>query len=144
MLDHTLSRRQFLKKTLALSVGSALVGAGGVDYARNVEPGWLDIERVKLTLPRLSPAFSGYRMAQISDIHIGGWMTRERFDEVAELVNGLHPDLIAVTGDFVTGHADPWTRDLTSVLGTLKANDGVVGVMGNHDQNSNRPFIQSV
>src|SRR5438477_4264119 len=108
MMQRRVSRRQFLRKTFTVAVATALAGAGGVDYARNVEPSWVDIEAVKLRLPRLSPAFDGYRVAQISDIHMGGWMSRERFAEVAAAVNAQQPNLIAVTGDFVTNRADMW------------------------------------
>jgi predicted MPP superfamily phosphohydrolase len=144
MMQRSLSRRQFIRKSFSLSVGAALLAAGGVDYARKVEPNWLDIERVRLTLPRLSPAFDGYRIAQISDIHMGGWMTRERFADVAAAINGLDLDLVAITGDFVTSRADLWTKELSSVLSTVKAHDGTVAVLGNHDQFGNRPILQSV
>jgi predicted MPP superfamily phosphohydrolase len=143
-MQRGLSRRQFLRRSLTLAAGVALAGAGGLDYARNVEPGWVDIERVKLKLPRLSPGFDGYRIAQISDIHMGGWMTHERFAEVAAAINDLNLDLVAITGDFVTSRADLWTEELGSVLSTLKAADGVVAVMGNHDQSGNRPIVQAI
>ncbi len=144
MMERRLSRRQFLKKTFMVAAGATLAGTSGVSYARNVEPGWVDVEPVKLALPRLSPAFDGYRLAQISDLHMGDWMDREHLAEIVEITNNQHPDLIAITGDFVTKRADLSAQDLTDVLSTLRAKDGVVAVLGNHDQYGNRPIIQKV
>lgn len=62
------------------------------------------MEEVVLALPRLSSAFFGFRIAQISDIHLGGWMNRERLQHVVQKVLAQSPDLLVITGDFVSGH----------------------------------------
>lgn len=144
MMERKLSRRQFLKKSFMVAAGAALAGTGGANYARNVEPGWVDVEPIKLALPRLSPVFHGYRVAQISDLHMGDWMNRDRLAEIVEIINNQQPDLIAITGDFVTKRADLSAQDLTDVLSTLRTKDGVVAILGNHDQYSNRAVIQKV
>src|SRR5437660_324761 len=109
---HSISRRKFLKLSAGAVLTAALAGAGGADYAHNVEPDWVQIDRVRATPAGLPSAFDGYRIAQISDIHMGDWMTRSRLDEAVSAVNGLTPDMIAVTGDFVTRRADPFAHDL--------------------------------
>lgn len=144
MMERRMTRRGFLKKSLLAAAGATLAGTSGVGYARKVEPSWVDIERVKLTLPRLSPAFDGYRVAQISDLHMGDWMDRDRLTEIVEIINSLHLDLVAITGDFVTKRADRCAQDLTDVLGALRAKDGVVAVLGNHDQNVSKQVLQKV
>jgi predicted MPP superfamily phosphohydrolase len=91
------------------------------------------VEAVPLTLPRLAPAFHGYRVAQISDLHMGDWLDRDHLAHVAGLINAQQPDLIAITGDFVTSRPAAMAADLVAVLSTLRARDGVVAVLGNHD-----------
>ena len=117
-----------------VSLGAALGGAlaGALAYARYVEPYWLAVERVTLTLPRLAPPFDGYRIVQVSDFHLDGWMTPERLERVVGLVNDQKPDLVAITGDFVAVSAD-YISGLPGPLGRLEATDGAVAVLGNHD-----------
>ncbi len=81
----------------------------------------------------LDPAFDGYRIVQISDIHMGHWISPERLYGIVELVNAEQPDLVTITGDFVSYVLDPLAADMTTALGQLQAPDGVVAVMGNHD-----------
>ncbi len=129
-----LSRRQFLKASLVSTVMTAAAGVGGLVYARDIEPGWLEVVPVQLTLPRLSASFDGYRLAQLSDIHMGTGMTPARLQEVVERVNQQQPDLVAITGDFVThGSVARQAPGLIEALRELRARDGVVCVMGNHD-----------
>jgi len=71
-------------------------------YARAVEPGWVSVERVEVSLAGLVRAFDGYRVVQISDVHADGWMTPERLSDAIRLVNGERPDLVVFTGDLVT------------------------------------------
>jgi hypothetical protein len=123
---------------------TSAAGLGGVAYTNGVEPAWVDVSSVRLTLPRLSLHFHGYRVAQISDIHMLDWMTPARFAQVVNLVNAQNPDLIAITGDFVTGHAENAAPVLIQILSTLKARDGIVAVLGNHDHWSNPGVIRSV
>jgi uncharacterized protein len=104
-----------------------------VAYARAVEPARLEITRRRLRLPRLHPAFDGYRIVQISDIHMDGWMNRTRLCEIIKQVNQEQPDLIAITGDFVSKHARKHAPDLIKELQKLQAHDGVAAVLGNHD-----------
>src|SRR5437870_2657820 len=112
MSQPTLSRREFLKIATQWAIGTSLAGVGGMAYAHGIEPEWVDVERVRVSLPRLSSAFHGYRVAQISDLHMGAWMDRSRLDDVVSLVNKQRPDLIAITGDFVTHDADIVADDL--------------------------------
>ena len=134
ILEKKLSRRAFLKASVKCVVGVGVTGAGGYGYASYLEPGWVAVEHVNLTLPHLDAAFAGYRIAQISDLHLdGNWMTRARLDDAVRLVNEQGPDLIAITGDFVTARAEKFADDLAAALKGLRAKDGVVAVLGNHD-----------
>jgi predicted MPP superfamily phosphohydrolase len=120
-----------LRDLLASLAGMALFGA--VTYARRVGPQAVQVNPLMLMLPRLSPAFDGYRVVQISDIHFGSWMTPQRFSRIISLINEQQPDLVAITGDFVTNH-QPYDPDaLADVLRQLQTRDGTVAILGNHD-----------
>ncbi len=117
-------------------LGTLVVGLGGITYAHKVEPDWIDITSIPLVLPHLSSEFCGYRIVQISDIHMGSWMELQRLEEIVEKINRLKPDLVAITGDFVTHKAGRHAGDLVQSLKKLATPDGVVAVLGNHDGSS--------
>ena len=117
-----------------LAAGAALIGAGGLLYAREVEPRRLEVVRLELTLPRLAAAFDGYRIVQIGDLHLDDWSKPERLDRTAEMVNEERPDLVVVTGDFASYSARRLdTGRLVGALRRLSAPDGVLAILGNHD-----------
>lgn len=128
-----LSRRAFLKLVAGSALGTMGLGAGGVAYARRIEPGWVDLTAVRLTLPRLAPEFSGLRVVQLSDIHIDDWMTAERLGTIVRLVNAQAPDVVAITGDFVTYEPRRFAPQLTAALGALRPRAAAVATLGNHD-----------
>ena len=105
-----------------------------VIYTPDVHRDWLDLTRRKLTLPNLPRAFDGFRLAHISDIHMGTGMTEARLQHVVDLVNAEKPDMVAITGDFVTiGSVSRVAPMLINPLRRLRAIDGVFAVLGNHD-----------
>jgi predicted MPP superfamily phosphohydrolase len=144
MEQRTLTRREFLKLTARWALASTVVGLGGLAYSHGIEPGWVDVQPVRLTLPRLAAPFHGYRVVQISDIHMSPWMTRARLADLVKQVNALEADLVTITGDFVSNLDDGIAHDLVSVLSTLQATNGVVGVLGNHDHWAKPAVIRQV
>lgn len=132
----------FSKKPLLALLGLAFIGTAF--YATRIEPGWLRVKYVPLKLPRLPKAFHDYRIVQISDIHMGGWMTRERLMEVVDLINLLRPDLVAITGDFVERRSQTLIDDLIVPLSALKPVDLTVAVMGNHDYSYNVTAVRRI
>ena len=110
-----------------------LAAFGTLAYARWIEPERLETRTVPIRLKRLAKAFHGYRIIQISDIHMGGWMTRVRLHNIVTHINALRPDLIAITGDFIDRSAGEVIDDVIGPLKRLQAKDGVVAVLGNHD-----------
>jgi predicted MPP superfamily phosphohydrolase len=95
--------------------------------------GTVEVTKVHLPLPRLSAAFHSYRLVQISDLHQDAEIPDDYLDRVVALVNQQQPDVIVITGDFVTGEAERYAESLTRSLRRLEAVDGVVAVLGNHD-----------
>jgi uncharacterized protein len=86
----------------------------------------------RIWLSGLPQAFSGLRVLQLSDIHHSLFFPLDRVAAVVELSNRLKPDLVALTGDFVT-YSRRSIEPVAEMLGTLQARLGVVAVLGNHD-----------
>lgn len=123
-------RRRFLK----LSLATAIASVGGVAYANNSEITNVEVVNLELRLPRLAPAFDGYRLVQISDIHMGTGMTEEQLHRIVKMVNAEQPDAVAITGDYVTyGNIKPLLPTLISPLSQLTPKDLTVATQGNHD-----------
>lgn len=145
MSNNGVSRRKFLKLSLASVLGTTLMGVGSLAYARDVEPTWVEVVRLPLTLPRLSPAFDGYRLVHISDIHMGTGMTPDHLRRIVEMVNAEQPDAVAITGDFVT--FNPVAAAVTALadaLSRLRPRDAAAAVLGNHDHWTDPAAIRRV
>jgi len=134
------TRRDFLRLLKIAGLDLVLLTLVGGLYMKEYEPSRLEVTNVKLKLPRLPKSFSGFKLAQISDLHFGGWMNAERLEEVLSAVSSLSPDLLAITGDFTLGHfrrsqGEDQERyaDLVRVLSTHTGEYLTVGAMGNHD-----------
>jgi len=125
----TNSRRKFLR--YALGGGAALVG-GRVLLSLFFERNWLTVYRVTVSLPSLPPALNGFTICQLSDLHRGPVVSEEHIRRAAEIAMSLNADLIAVTGDFVSGEAAN-ALSCAAALAGLRARYGVYGVLGNHD-----------
>jgi predicted MPP superfamily phosphohydrolase len=93
------------------------------------------LRRVELVLPRWPRSRDGYRIVQISDVHIGPLLGRGFASRIVERVNALSPDLVAVTGDLVDGKVDRLAGEVAPFAG-LRGRDGVFFVTGNHDHYS--------
>lgn len=133
-----LTRRDILKLAGVAALDLFLLAIGGAGYGFLIEPNRFSVETVRLKLPRLSPRFSGFRVAQISDIHMGGWMNPERLRRVADLVLAQNPDILLITGDFLIGYgfddaARQAINDLIDGLSPLTASVPTFAVLGNHD-----------
>jgi predicted MPP superfamily phosphohydrolase len=123
---------------------SPSIQASGFVSRSEAVPAWLEVTHVNLVLPRLDPEFHGYRLVQFSDIHMDGWMGVDRVTQVVELVNQQQPDLVAVTGDFVTHRAGYYAPTLVPILSRLSAPDGVMAIRGNHDHWAGGPEVEGI
>jgi uncharacterized protein len=117
-----------------LLVAIAVLFATSV-YGRGVEPRWFELKTIDITIVGLNPVFEGYKIVQLSDIHArSGIMDRQQLKKVANIANQQQPDLIALTGDYITDHPEKAEAMLTKTFSQLKAVDGIVAIMGNHDR----------
>ncbi len=124
------ARRTFLGRALAGSIAGAasVLGVYGVSSAR----GTVSVERVKIALKRFPESLGGFRLVQLSDVHIGPTIGGEWLAGVVETVNGLEPDLVAITGDLVDGTVADLAQHVAP-LKNLRAKHGVYFVTGNHE-----------
>jgi predicted MPP superfamily phosphohydrolase len=106
-------------------------------------------------LKRLPEAFDGFTIAQLSDFHYERTFSDAPIRKSIELVNSVRPDLVVLTGDFVTvgmfesrGHASryAWTAaaPCAEILSRLEARIGRFAILGNHDADSNPKMITDV
>ena len=99
---------------------------------------WIGRERpqlkeVELRLENLPESFDGYRLVQISDIHARSYANRQKsLQRIVGIINSQNPDLIVFTGDIITLDASE-LESIKEILKELKAKDGIVAVVGNHD-----------
>lgn len=136
-----LSRRKFLWTGAIAAAGVAVVSGRG--FSESDHPQVIPLE---IPLARLPQAFDGFTIAQLSDFHYDDHFSAAPIRKAVEIVNGLHPDLIVLTGDFVTvpllevpgdvrrfaQTAEPCAR----ILQDLQSPMGRFAVLGNHDANS--------
>lgn len=114
-------------------VALAAVNVGIILYGSFVGKTSFEVKEVTFQSPRLPEAFNGYRVVQLSDIHIGSWAGNERaLQRAVDLVNAQHPDLIVFTGDLVNHQAEE-LDGFDKILAGLRAKDGVYSILGNHD-----------
>ena len=115
-------------RSAALAVAAVALSAYGM-YEGACIP---SVRRVEVAMKGLPAAFDGYRIVHMSDLHCSTATLRGRFERIAERVNALDADLIAITGDFVDGRTSSRAGDLAP-LASLRARDGVVACSGNHE-----------
>ena len=140
-MPERISRRKFLTYTGGSVLGVGLMGIGGAAWVTRIEPQWFEVTSTAVRLPNLDPHFDSLTIAHISDLHLGDWMTRERIWGVVEQVNALHPDVIAITGDFVSRIWSSTPLDIVETLGRLQAREAKVAVLGNHDHWTNARVV---
>ncbi len=151
-----ITRRKFLQATAAVATTGVLaIGADTTIF----EPNDPRLVRLEIPLARLPRSFDGFTIAQLSDFHYDEIFSVVPIRKAIKAVNDLHPDLIVLTGDFVTV---PMLEDFLSkksadvsrgkeavrtappcsqLLSELRARFGVFAILGNHDVASVPDFI---
>lgn len=128
--------RQFLPNILnfgTISLAAILTG-----YGLHVARSPARVIEVSIPIDGLPEALDGFRIVQISDIHIGLTIKRGFVQRIVDQVNGLAPDLIAFTGDMVDGELSH-LRQHVAPLAQLNALHGSFFVTGNHEYYNNDP-----
>ncbi|MER6391071.1 metallophosphoesterase [Streptomyces sp. NPDC001523] len=125
-----LTRRRFVARTVggaAAAAALATVGYGTYGVLRGPR-----VKRVRVPLAKLPRAAHGFRIAVVSDVHLGPILGAAHTRRVVDAVNGTQPDLIAVVGDLVDGSVPDLGRAAEPLRG-LRARHGSFFVTGNHE-----------
>lgn len=126
----TLNRRMFIARTSAVAAGAASLGLVGIGAGTALGPP--DLLQVPVRLRRLDPALRGFRIAVVSDIHLGPLAGRAHTEQIVNTINAADPDLVAIVGDLVDGTVSELGA-AAAPLGDLSAPEGTFFVTGNHE-----------
>lgn len=133
-----ISRRKFLAMG-ALALTGAMAGGPATIYFGN-EANQVSLERRQIPIQNLPAGLEGFKIAQLSDIHLGPLTKIELVKEAVRLTNSLNPDVVVLTGDYIWREASS-VFDLTPVLAQLNARHGIFSILGNHDVRSSKRKI---
>ena len=103
-----------------------------------------DLVYVDVKLDKITPAFQNYKIINLTDIHIGQWISPDYLDGVVDYVNSLNPDIITLTGDYVSYILEGYEDALLDSFKKLRAKDGKVAVLGNHDHWNDASKIRKI
>ena len=123
-------RRKFISdgfKLMLLTSWLTEVGMGLKNYYNDPI-----IKKIDIKIKNLPDSFKGFKIAQISDIHIGQLATKKTLETIVKQVNSLNPDIVAITGDLADGSTG-FLFDEIKPLENLKSKYGVYFVTGNHE-----------
>ncbi|WP_407392361.1 metallophosphoesterase [Methanobrevibacter sp.] len=93
----------------------------------------IDLVEIDIELDKLGWNFHNFRILNLTDIHLGQWISPEYLDELVDYVNTLNMDLITLTGDYFSYNLEDYDKSLEKSFKKLKAKYGKFGVLGNHD-----------
>ncbi|MEU5696084.1 metallophosphoesterase [Actinosynnema sp. NPDC020468] len=123
-------RRRFIARSIAVAGGVAATGVVG--YGMTEALGEPRLKRVPIVLPKLDPKLTGYRIAVVSDIHLGPLLGRAHTERIVRLINGVEADLVAIVGDLVDGTVEE-LGEAAAPLRDLVSTHGSFFVTGNHE-----------
>lgn len=123
------TRREALARLGGLFAAALGLGASGWAVK---EAARINIKRVEVPLAKLPKELDGTTIVQLSDVHVGPTIGRQFIEELVQTVNGLAPDLVAITGDLVDGSVTDLEHHVAP-LGDLRSTHGTFFVTGNHE-----------
>lgn len=124
------ARRVFLSRVLGIGATAGAVGLGATSVWSALRP--VAVKHVPLRLSRFPGELDGYKIVQLTDLHVGPTLGKEWLEDVVRRTNALDPDLVAITGDLVDGSVAQLGAHVAP-LRDLRARDGVFFVTGNHE-----------
>lgn len=135
-----MSRRKLSRRgMLSALMGAALLPRAARAERRLAHNEYFEITRPELFIPGLNSAHDGLKIVQLSDLHIGRGSPDGRVIAAVRILNDENPDLVMLTGDYVTTRRDPYDR-VPELLKGIAA--PVFAVMGNHDHWTDAPLLR--
>lgn len=123
--QHSPQRRRFLQASYAAPV----VALG---YGTFIEREQFGIREVDIPIPRLPRELHGLRIVQITDVHLGEFLSERQLSRVIDMANETRANMGIMTGDLITRRGDPVDACIRQ-LARIKAEAGVIGCLGNHE-----------
>ena len=113
-------------------------------YGFLIERNQYQIKNIEIESKEIPQSFNGYKIVQISDLHLHSFKGREKtLKKFVNEINNQNADLVVFTGDLVS--YGPWELDgLDTILSKIKSNDGIYSVLGNHDYSAYSNFPDSI
>jgi uncharacterized protein len=109
-------------------------------YCVLIEPAMIGYTTHEIPVKGLPRSFDGFKIVQITDVHLNIWTSPARVRAIVRRVNAMHPDLVVLTGDYVS-FAKSNCVPSAKALGGLRAKHGVYAVLGNHDYWTDAPLM---
>jgi len=124
------SRRRFLRNTIA----TGLVFGGAYEYSYAFEANHFEVVPVDLSLHGTPKDTVGLRIGQLSDMHCDSDHAHRRTEHAVQLLLEQKPDIVFLTGDFITHNPNRWAPKCAQALAPLAGvPKGAYAIMGNHD-----------
>ncbi|MFI9814335.1 metallophosphoesterase [Saccharothrix variisporea] len=123
-------RRLFIARSLAVAAGAVTVGTIG--YGMTQALGAPQLKTIPVQLTKLDRRLAGYRIAVVSDIHLGPLLGRAHTERIVRMINEQRPDLVAIVGDLVDGTVEQ-LGEAAAPLRDLVSTHGAFFVTGNHE-----------
>ncbi|MCH5346365.1 MAG: metallophosphoesterase [Muribaculaceae bacterium] len=128
-----LFRRKRLRPVSLVGVGLGVITFLAMWWGAAINRYDYQVKDVEVKIDNLPDSFDGYKIAQISDLHVGTFGNDTTFvHDLVDAVNALNPDMIVFTGDIVNRHTGELLPHVAP-LSRLHARDGVYAILGNHD-----------
>ena len=122
-----------LVKKTAIGLGIALLTMAYLIFGATEGKRYFQVKETTIESKDVPQGFDGYRIVQLSDMHVGSWNgNTQAMEKAVSMINDLQPDLIVFTGDLVNNLASE-LDNFIPLFSKLKAKDGVYSVLGNHD-----------
>jgi len=127
--EHLPSRRRFFSVAGLASAGLfSLLMLDGIVFGKYRH--W--VRHVRIRFAGLPPAFKGYRIVQVSDVHSGTFYKPEKLQHAIDMINRQNADLVLFTGDMVNNQSEEFIP-FVELFKSIQARDGKFAVLGNHD-----------
>jgi len=123
-------RRRFLVAARTVLFGAPAIAAG---YGVFIQRFRLTLREQKISVPNLPQELEGFKMVQVTDIHLSPFLSEKELAQAIGLANETKAHLALVTGDLISARHDPLDECLRHVAG-LRADLGIYGCMGNHER----------
>lgn len=124
----TRKRLSTLKSGAVLTAMATILSGIGVYESMKLP----DVRKIDVAIAGLPKEYEGYKVVQLTDLHVSRLLTGEWLNKVVKKTNSLNADLILVTGDMIDGTVEARRNDVSS-FAFLRAHDGIYAVTGNHE-----------